>query len=477
MPSDTTLVTILHTNDLHARIEQLPFISAMVKHIRSEVEAQAGQMLLWDAGDAEDRILLESDVTKGAAIMSIMNAVGYDAAALGSTAMITYGPENLRRLAEVASFPIIVANVSWSSTGQLLEGAVPYRLLELGGTRLGVIGVTAVSSSYLAFGTRSFPAAPIVSELREHLREQGAKVVAVLSHLGLEGDKALARAVDGIDLIIGGHSHDRVERPLLVNETLIAQAGAYGSHLGRVDLKIDNSSGRILNKTSRLLPVATTEADDEVVQAIEEQVRQVQGLLSRPVGQTTSFLNLNYFQECALGSFLADVLRDRMDTDMALVVTGMLDEAIPAGLVTFGDLCRASSSTANPGRASLSGKEIWDMLNYGLKPEVTQHRPSSLRGNPQGILQVSGLKVTYDPYADPDEQVIEILVGPERLDLERSYTVAATDWELGHLTNYTDLDPGRITYDVPTILREAMREYLEAHSPVSVTVEGRIQPL
>ena len=77
MPSDTTLLTILHTNDLHARIEQLPLISAMVKRIRREVADQGGHTLLWDGGDAEDRILLESDVTKGAAIMAMMNAMGY----------------------------------------------------------------------------------------------------------------------------------------------------------------------------------------------------------------------------------------------------------------------------------------------------------------------------------------------------------------------------------------------------------------
>jgi 5'-nucleotidase len=476
MPSNTTLLTILHTNDLHARIEKLPFISAMVKRIRKEVAHQGGHSLLWDAGDAVDRILLESDVTKGAAIIAMMNTMGYDAAVLGNTEVVSYGPDNLRRLAEAASFPIMAANLSWRATGQLVEGAVPYQLLELGAIKMGVIGVTAISSAYDIFGTRSFSAPPIVGELVKHLRKRGASVIAVLSHLGLEEDKALARTVDGIDLIVGGHSHDALEEPLLVNDTLIAQTGGYGSHLGRIDLEIDNSSVRLVRRIGRLIPVDTADVDNGVIEAIEEQIKQVQDLLNRPIGQTTTFLNLNYFQECALGNFLADVLRDRMETEIAFVVTGMLDEAIPAGAVTFGDLCRASSSTANPGRAELSGQEIWETLNYGLRPEVTQERPPPLRGNPQGILQVSGLEITYDPYTDPDEQVIEILVGTEPLDFERRYSVAATDWELGELTEYTYLDQREVTYDVPTILREAMEEYLAEHSLISVTVEGRIQP-
>jgi len=94
MSPDTTQLTILHTNDLHARIEQLPFISAMAKRIRGEVESSGGHALLWDAGDPEDRMLLESDVTKGVAIAAIMNVVGYDAVALGNSAAPTYGPRN-----------------------------------------------------------------------------------------------------------------------------------------------------------------------------------------------------------------------------------------------------------------------------------------------------------------------------------------------------------------------------------------------
>ena len=142
MPSDTTLLTILHTNDLHPRIEQLPFSSAMVKRIRQEVADRGGHTLLWDAGDAEDRLLRESDVTKGTAIMAMMNVIGYDAAALGNAAVITYGPDNLARLAEAANFPILVANLSWTETGQLIQGGAPYQLLELGGIKLGIIGNT-----------------------------------------------------------------------------------------------------------------------------------------------------------------------------------------------------------------------------------------------------------------------------------------------------------------------------------------------
>jgi 5'-nucleotidase len=475
MATGTTGLTILHTNDLHARIEQLPFISAMVRRIREEVASQGGYTLLWDAGDAEDRVLLESDVTKGAAIARVLSAVGYDAVALGNSAGVAYGPENVANLARAASYPILAANLVWSATGQLVEGATPYQLLELGPIRLGLVGLTATSDFYSSFGARSYQPHAIVTELVQHLRENGAHVVAVLSHLGLQGDEDLAREVKGIDLIVGGHTHDVLENPVVLNGTLIVQAGSYGSHLGRVDLAVDSQSGQIRSREARLLPVDTSEVDAKVVRAIEEQVHEVQQLLGRFIGQTVTFLDLNYSQECALGNFLADVLRDRMGTDLAFVVTGMLDEAIKEGPITLGDLCRATSSTANPGRTELTGQEILHALNYSLRPDVAQDRPAPMRGNPQGILQVSGLQVQYDPYGDPDEQVVRVRVGEEPLDLERTYSVASTDWELGYLTEYTHLDPKRVSYNVPTIMREAMEEYLAKHSPISTTVEGRMQ--
>jgi 5'-nucleotidase len=477
MPSDTTTLTILHTNDLHARIEQLPFISAMAKRIRKDVMSRGGHALLWDAGDAEDRILLESDVTKGTAIATMMNEMGYDAAALGASVTLTYGPENLSRLAKAATFPIMAANLVWAETGQLVEGAVPYQLLELGHIRLGVIGITALSDAYSTFGVRSYKPAPIVTELAKHLREAGATIITVLSHLGLDEDRALALAVDGIDLIVGGHSHDALEEPLVVNGALITQAGFYGNYLGRIDFVVDNASGRILNSKGSLLPVETSETDGKIVEAIEKQVQEVQKQLGRFVGETTTFMNVEYFQECGLGNFLADVLREKMGTEIAIVVSGMLDEAIREGPITFGDLCRATSSTANPARTELTGREVLKILNYGLRPEVTQERPGPLRGNPQGILQVSGLQVTYDPHGAPEQPVVEVLMGKDPLNLDRTYSVAATDWEFGELTEYTDLRQGEVTYDVPTILREAIEEYLGEHSPISITLEGRLQPV
>ncbi|MCK4471403.1 MAG: hypothetical protein KAW49_06405, partial [Anaerolineae bacterium] len=233
---------------------------------------RGGHTLLWDAGDAEDRILLESDVTKGTAIMAMMNVIGYDAAALGNAAAVTYGPHNLARLAEAANFPILVANLSWTETGQLVQGGVPYQLLELGGIKLGIIGLTAVFDIYSIFGARTFKPAPIVTELVQHLRNQGANVIAVLSHLGLEGDRDLAEAVSGLHLIVGGHSHDTLEEPLMVNDTLIAQAGAYGSHLGRIDLELDSSSGRVQSRTDQEYLDGLDDAPAEEVEAIEEQI-------------------------------------------------------------------------------------------------------------------------------------------------------------------------------------------------------------
>jgi 2',3'-cyclic-nucleotide 2'-phosphodiesterase (5'-nucleotidase family) len=450
----------------------------MVKSIRREVEARGGHVLLWDAGDAEERSLLESDVTKGGAVMALLSAVGYDAAALGNAAVLSYGPQNLRNLANEASFPILAANLFWAESGSLVEGAQPYQIVEIEGIKLGVIGFTALFRLYAIFGVDVADPAPIAAKLRDELHQRGAKIIVVLSHLSSEADQQLAKAVDGLDLIIGGHDHVAFHEPLIINDALISQAGDHGEYLGRIDLEIDVPSGKILRREAQLLPVrGDVMPDPVVVKAIAAQRERVRALLDEPIGELLTPLDLAFDRECGMGDFLADVLRERMGADVAVVITGSLSAGLEAGMVTLGDLCRACSAPGNPARAELTGAQILGMLRHGFDPETCKAKPPPLRGNPQGILQVSGLKVRYDPDAPSEERIKEVLVHGQPLEPGLLYTVAATDWEFNERTGYVSVSQEEVTYEVPTVLREAMQDYLARHSPLSVDVGGRIEKI
>jgi 2',3'-cyclic-nucleotide 2'-phosphodiesterase (5'-nucleotidase family) len=113
-----TQLTILHTNDLHGRLQQLERIATLAKRIRSEVQARGGFCVLWDAGDAEDTTLLESSMTKGSAVSALMRAAGYELATLGNTTPMRYGPQVIPGLARRFGQSLLAANLFNATTGQ-----------------------------------------------------------------------------------------------------------------------------------------------------------------------------------------------------------------------------------------------------------------------------------------------------------------------------------------------------------------------
>jgi len=198
-------LTILHTNDLHGRVDALARISTLAGAIRRRMAAEGHSVLLWDAGDAEDRTFPESDVTKGAAMMALLKAAGYDLAALGNAVVFSYGPQVAEALTRAAAFPILACNLFYPNPEVLVAGPQASALLTVGGLRLGVVGLTAASELYHIYGAVTPDPLPLVAREVEGLRAQGARFVALLSHLGTTGDVRLAEAVPGINLIVAGH--------------------------------------------------------------------------------------------------------------------------------------------------------------------------------------------------------------------------------------------------------------------------------
>jgi len=474
-------LTILHTNDLHGHVERLAVLSSMAKRIRAEEEEKDGAgngTLLLDAGDAEEKSLLESDVTKGAAVMALLSAAGYQAMAVGNGAALSYGPQCVAGLAREASFPLLAANFTWSSSGEIVTGATPAVLLEAGAVRVGIIGLAPTFDFWSLFGVDVPQGIEEVRCWRDELRAQGATVIVVLSHQGSRSDRSLTQAVDGLDVIIGGHSHEELPEGIREGQTLIAQAGDYGRFLGRVDLTLDEASGRVMEMEARLLPLdESLEPDPIVLAELQRQQARVAEMLQEPIGETLAPLHHDPLWESPMGNLLADVLRERMKTQVALCISGSLNDGLPGGVVTLGDLCRACSSPGNPGRTRLTGAQLREFLDLGLDPERARQTPLFLRGQTMGILALSGMRVEVTPSAASGQRIGRIWVGEELLQDDALYSVAASDFEMGGMTyqglreqmpgvSFT-IPPESVVYELPTVLREALQDYLSRHSPLA----------
>jgi len=483
-------LTILHTNDLHGRVDALPRIATLARVERARAEAEGRCVLLVDGGDSEDETLLESAATHGAAVMRMLRAVGYDLAVVGNAVLARYGPAALAAEAEAAGFPILAANVRWPD-GRLVTGVTDRVIFDLGGFKLGMTGATADYAGppwnglYRLFGLGvTDPAAEIAMQI-DRLREAGAEAVLLLSHLGYgdppyHGDLQLAEQTPGLAAIIGGHSHTTLATPTVVNGTVIAQAGHYGRFLGRLDLDLDPATGRVLAHAGRLIPVTdATPAAPDIAAAIEAIRQDTAAWLDQPIGALAQSLDLADDRECGMGDWVADLLRAYWRADVGLIFSGLLRRELPAGPITRRMRLEACPTGANPMWAWLSGAQLQAILDHTLDPAFYTARPKPFRGRPLGILQVSGLTARIDPAAPPGQRVTAIHVGGAPLDPARRYKVAATDAELDNnaLNAAMGLTAADRTTDVAVILGDLLDAALHDGSPVHVEAGDRLTSL
>ena len=462
-----TRLTILHTNDLHARLDQLTRIAALAKRLRHEVETSGGYCALWDAGDAEDTTLFESSLTKGNAVMAMLRGAGYELEALGNASPLRYGPQCVRDLAAQFGQPLVCANMIDPQTHQLVEGLTPYVIRRYGEVNVGVIGLTDAMQGYQAFKLIMPAPHELVPALIDEVKTRGAQTIIVLSHCGSRKDQALAQAVPGIDLIIGAHDHQAIDPPLMVNGTLIAQAGFYGRYLGRLDLDLDPITGRIAAQRGALIPIGDDlPIDADTLAAIDQQRARVRALTTRVIGWTTTPLEVAHDRPSPAGQLVADALLERLQTDIAIAFSGHWTTSLPAGEITFGALYAANRSTANPGRALLTGERILHLLRQAMQPHNRSRAPQGMRGVPIGWPNVAGLTLTFDS-ALPDG--FAAFVDNQPLQAERIYRVAPTDLEFSDFVGYLNLTDDEVDYEVPTIVPEVIEGYIAAHSPLTAS--------
>lgn len=469
-------ITIFHTNDMHGRIGAMTRLSNFARRLRQETEEDGRLVFFWDAGDAADRRIQICSITKGAAFSPILNTMGYGLQTMGNAISLPYGPVAMKGVAARANFPILAANCR-DGSGPLPEGLqeqVVYRLTDE--LRMGVIGLTAPwGGIYEIFGLHFPDFLDLASKMVNKMRSSNVNFVVVLSHLGLEDDRRLAEHVAGIDLIVGAHSHTRLPKGEIHNNVLIVQAGEYAQSLGRVDLTISANNGQVISRSAILYDIPDDEpADPLVLEAIEQAEEEVARIKAQPVGYLNAELDLDHFAECGIGNLTADILRERLNADAAIIASGLFHNSLPIGEITFGQLDAACFSSANPCVTDVSGKQIIQSIERGLDPVINQNKHHSFRGTPIGIPQISGMKVLYNENAPVGDRVIEVSIGDEPIDPHHQYRLAHTDAEMMADFGYLVVEDGQKTeHEVPTIVREAIEDYLRAFSPISAPASGR----
>lgn len=471
MPVVTERLTILHTNDIHGRIDGLARIATLVAQTRA---SSNHPVLYVDAGDIEDTSVRLSSVTKGVAMHRVLSAAGCEAAAVGNGGLIRYGPNVLARYEEAATYPLFLANVVLED-GSSIPGTRPSGILEAGGVRVGVIGLTDAFDTYTGlFGLGSLEVVPLVRGLARDLRARGAELILALSHLGWQhdgpnreglNDQDLAAALqDDLDLVIGAHTHHVLEGGRRIGRVWVVQAGSWASHLGRVELVRDAGGWRV--EACSLEPITPDiPAHPRVLEAVASVEAELEGWTSEPLTTLTVALTHAPTAECAAGNLTADALRAFWDAEIGLSLGGMgFLGGLEAGVVTRGMVYERVPSSANPGVTKLRGWQLLAMLEEGLDPVKAAESPKGYRGAARGIMHVSNMTRRGGQW----------FVGSAKLEPDAGYRVAASDAELDPFGGLTKEDWNLDEqYDLDVVMCEALERYLLQH-PTIQPETGRI---
>ncbi|MCB9761922.1 MAG: bifunctional metallophosphatase/5'-nucleotidase [Alphaproteobacteria bacterium] len=512
-------LTLLHSSDIHSRLLPYTFDPsftdnglgladdaddyggiARIGYVLKRERARAGRVLHLDSGDCFQGAIIFNEY-QGEAEVRTMTEVGLDAAVIGNHEFDS-GAHNLAVQASAhAGYELLAANYDFESSDRLwateLERiSVPSMLYELDGLRVGVIGLANLSSLNSihdednSLGVRVLNEYDVVPEESVKLRDQGADIVVVVSHMGLDDDQELARhirpvEVDGVlkspvDIILGGHHHVAIDPPLVItNEHTdqripVVHSGAFAKFIGRVDLVIRD--GDILSHSYQLFPISSDTVSEEdpavveILQDYEEELAQ-----NYRTDQVIGYADETLFRygstggDSMLGNFAAEAMRDYpgVETEIALTNTLGIRADIPQGEITLDMLFNSMPFDNTITTMFLSGREVQELLDY------VAFRSSERGCNSQA--QVAGIEFTMNCR---DLIAEDIYINGEPLNLDTSYELATNNYIAHGGSGFSMLERNTTQDDTGISIRDIVRSAITSHyelpQPGICQEDGRI---
>lgn len=472
----TTHVTIAHTNDTHGHIQedknQKEFGFAKIATLLKEWREENKNFLLLDAGDTFQGTVFTNQF-KGESLIPILNSLNYTLMTAGNHEF-DFGYEQLLKLRDSLNYPVINANVFTANGKNLL---VPTFKAEIGGKKFAFVGFVTEETPILThpdnvkgltFKSPVEVAQKIVPELKKEVDH-----VVVVSHIGIEEDREIAKNVPGIDLIVGGHSHTPIKSPELVNGTYIVQDWEYGKSLGRADLyylgeELVAFDGGLKEYDE------TVKADPEVDKLVQDLVMKIDSVMNVVIAKSEVPLDgdrtLVRTRETNVGNLIADIMLERTQSieghkaDIALINGGGIRTQLNAGDITKKDLYTLLPFENNTlSVIEVTGEELKQVLENGV---------SQVEKGAGRFPQISGMSFTYNPTKPAGERVIEVKVADKPLEMTKVYKLATINFIAAGGDDYTMLK--KPFFDTGLSMYSVVEEGLIKRKVVSPKVEGRI---
>ncbi len=486
---DTYQITILHTNDHHGRFWKnskgeygMAARKTAIDRIRSEVLSQGGFVLLLDAGDVNTGVP-ESKMLNAKPDIHGMNLLGYDAMALGNHEFDN-PLSTLRSQQSWMNFPLLSANIYDKTTRKrLFPPYASFNFKDLTIIILGLITEDTVKQGNPDHikGLEFAGAIETCRDLVPRLKRQSDILIA-LTHLGhypdgahgsnATGSVSLARAVDGIDVIVDGHTHTKLEKPDIQNNTIIVQAGEYGKYLGRLDIVF--SGGKLTKTGYRLIPInLKTEKkiggktvprfiEDEIDEDpyVERVLANYQASGSKKLktiigtstgkfeGDRTHIRNF----ETAIGNLVCRAAMAATSADLSLMNSGGIRAGLPAGAITYKDVLKV-----NP-----FGNTICTVMFYGKELTAYLEKAVNMGKDTGAFAQISGATVFVS-----QKKITRVLIQGKPVSNFKNYKLAVSRYMASGGDGYPIITEHPGFVDTGFVDADVLKAYITKNSPLN----------
>ncbi|UWQ59847.1 5'-nucleotidase/apyrase family protein [Leisingera caerulea] len=498
-------LTILHTNDFHSRFEPINKYdstcdaedqaerkcfggTARLVTAIADARARAENAILVDGGDQFQGSLFYT-YYKGKAAAEFMNQLGYDGMTVGNHEFDD-GPEVLRGFMDAVGFPVLMSNADVSAEPALADVLKKSTVIERGGEKIGLIGLTPEDTHELASPGKnvhfSDPVAAVQAEV-DRLTAEGVNKIVVLSHSGYGVDQRVAAETTGVDVIVGGHSNTYLSNtsekaagpyPTVVNGVRIVQAYAYGKFLGELSVTFDDAGNVVSAEGEPLIMDAAVSEDAATLDRIAELAQPLDEIRNKVVAETAEPVegsrDVCRVQECQMGNLVADAMLDRVKDQgvtIAIANSGGIRSSLDAGEVTMGEVLTILPFQNTLSTFQIDGKTLVEALENGVS------QVEDVKGR---FPQVAGLKFSWDSSAAPNEgRVTEVMVaegeGFVPIDPAKTYVVVTNDYVRNGGDGYAMFEgDDKNAYDFGPDLADVLAEYLAAQGPYTPYTDGRI---
>lgn len=495
-PSADLRFTILHTNDLHAHDDAFSdrgkLVGGMsrIAHAIQEIRAEKpNNVVVVDAGD----IFQGTPYFKlyhGEVEVESLNKAGYDIFTIGNHEFDD-GATNLAKQLARAKFEVISANLDTTAVPALNKLVKPSTIKTFNGQKVAFVGAITHNLRDVALNTEgvfvkstgaSTWTEPIRDEV-ERLKKQGVDKIVMITHCGVEDDKDLAQAVPDIDIIVGGHSHTRLDKIVYVphadgSKTAIVQTGSYGRALGRLDVAFDGKGQLDIPETKyKLINIREQIPEHPEVKAyLNEKVKPFLSLRNTVAGISTGEFD-NQFRlypwDSPIGNLITDALADggaKYGATIALQNRGGIRGRIDRGMITAEKLDEVLPFENHLVVATVSGATLTKALENSVSGNLGAR-----------FLDVHGLKVEYDPRKKAGQRLVSLQAEDKNgkwseVKPNGEYRIAINSYSFNGGEGY-DFKDAKDVVETGRRLSSFMQDYLVKHQKVAPQRPSRIYPV